>query len=49
MVEATCITRSENNILYQFSVSAGDRLLLDGRAVVVLDADEIKPTSGEAP
>ena len=48
-VEATCITRSENNILYQFSVSAAGRLLLDGRAAVVLNADALTPTSGEAP
>ena len=48
-VEATCITRSENNILYQFSVSAAGRLLLDGRAAVVLDAEALKPVSGEAP
>lgn len=47
-VEATCITRSENNILYQFSVSAAGRLLLDGRAAVVVDADALTPT-GEAP
>ncbi len=40
-VEATCITRSENNILYQFSVSAAGRLLLDGRAAVVLDAEAL--------
>ena len=45
-VEATCITRSENNILYQFSVSAAGQLLLDGRAAVVINADLI--TSGEA-
>jgi predicted hotdog family 3-hydroxylacyl-ACP dehydratase len=47
-VEATCITRSENNILYQFSVSAAGHLLLDGRAAVVLNADALPPTSGEA-
>ena len=40
LVEATCISRSENNILYQFSVSAAGRLLLDGRAAVVLDVEE---------
>ncbi|MDP1682547.1 MAG: 3-hydroxylacyl-ACP dehydratase [Burkholderiales bacterium] len=40
-VEATCITRSENNILYQFSVSAAGRLLLDGRATVVLNAEAL--------
>ncbi len=43
LVEATCITRSENNILYQFSVSAAGRLLLDGRAAVVLNADALTP------
>ena len=48
-VEATCITRSENNILYRFSVSAAGRLLLDGRATVVLDADALTPTAGVAP
>ena len=45
-VEATCITRSENNILYQFSVSAAGQLLIDGRAAVVINADLI--TSGDA-
>jgi len=48
-VEATCITRSENTVLYQFSVSAAGRLLLDGRATVVLNADAITSTAGEAP
>ena len=48
-VEATCITRSENNILYQFSISAAGRLLLEGRAAVVLNADAVIPISGEAP
>ena len=49
LVEATCITRSENNVLYQFSVSAAGRLLLDGRAAVVLDAGALTPAAGEAP
>jgi len=49
LVEATCITRSENTILYQFSVSAAGRLLLDGRAAVVLNADALTPAAGEAP
>jgi predicted hotdog family 3-hydroxylacyl-ACP dehydratase len=40
-VIATRITGSENNILYQFSVSAAGQLLLEGRAAVVLDADSI--------
>ena len=48
LVEATCITRSENNILYQFSISAASRLLLDGRATVVLNAEALTSTSGDA-
>ena len=43
-VEADCITRSENNILYQFNIRAAGILLLDGRATVVVNADLI--TSG---
>lgn len=49
LVEATCITRGEDHILYQFSLSAASRLLLDGRAAVVLDADALTPASGGAP
>ena len=49
LVEATCITRSENTILYQFSVSAAGRPLLDGRAAVVLNAGTLAPPSGDAP
>jgi predicted hotdog family 3-hydroxylacyl-ACP dehydratase len=49
LVEATCITHSENNILYQFSVSAARRLLLEGRAAVVLNADALASTAGVAP
>jgi predicted hotdog family 3-hydroxylacyl-ACP dehydratase len=37
-VIARCITFSENNLLYQFEVLAEGRLLLEGRAAVVLDA-----------
>lgn len=50
-VEATCISHNENHVLYRFSLSAAGRLLLDGRAAVVLDASELRsaPTSGEAP
>lgn len=40
-VDATCITRSANNILYQFNVRAADRTLLTGRAAVVVNADLI--------
>lgn len=32
------LSGDENNVLYQFSVSAAERLLLSGRASVVLDA-----------
>ena len=49
LVEASCITRSENNILYQFSVSAAGRPLLDGRAAVVLDDDVLTSIPGDAP
>ena len=49
LVEATCITRSDSNILYRFSISAAGRLLLDGRAAVVLNADALIPISGDAP
>jgi predicted hotdog family 3-hydroxylacyl-ACP dehydratase len=40
-VDAACISRDKNNILYQFSVSAAGQLLLEGRAAVVLDADSL--------
>lgn len=46
-IAADCITRSENNILYQFSVSAAGKILLEGRAAVVVNADLLgtgKPT-----
>jgi predicted hotdog family 3-hydroxylacyl-ACP dehydratase len=48
-VAATCITRNENTMLYQFSVSAEGRLLLEGRATIVLDADAHTFTSGATP
>lgn len=38
LIEASCITASTNNILYEFSVSTAGHLLLAGRAAVVLDA-----------
>ena len=37
-VEATCVTRDENHMLYQFRVSAAERVLLEGRAAIVLNA-----------
>lgn len=47
LVEARCVTRSENNVLYQFSISAAGRRLLEGRAAVVLNADLLKSTGGD--
>lgn len=38
MIEASCVTASANNILYEFSIEAGGQVLLAGRAAVVLDA-----------
>lgn len=38
LVHATCIMANENNMLYAFTVSADGKVLLDGRAAVVLDA-----------
>ncbi len=37
-IEASCLTASANNILYEFNVSAAGHLLLAGRAAVVLNA-----------
>ena len=48
LVEAICITHSASNILYQFSVSAAGRVLLEGRAAVVLNADTLNPSLGNA-
>ncbi|GBG15778.1 3-hydroxylacyl-ACP dehydratase [Novimethylophilus kurashikiensis] len=42
-VEAECVMRNENNILYQFNISAGGRLLLAGRAAVVTNAEGLIP------
>lgn len=38
-VEAGCIMSGENNILYEFRISAGGRMLLEGRAAVVTNAE----------
>lgn len=42
-VRAERVTGDANNILYQFTVAAGDQLLLSGRAAVVLDAGALPP------
>jgi predicted hotdog family 3-hydroxylacyl-ACP dehydratase len=46
LISARCIMASESNMLYQFSITAGDRLLLEGRAAVVLNADALAINSG---
>lgn len=38
-IVATCIHSSADNILYQFTVHAAGQLLLDGRAAVILNAE----------
>ncbi|MES2637667.1 MAG: 3-hydroxylacyl-ACP dehydratase [Pseudomonadota bacterium] len=45
VINAVCMMASESNMLYQFTLSANDKILLEGRATVVLDADSllIKP------
>ena len=50
-IEAVCINSSGDHILYQFSIHTGGRLLLDGRAAVVVNADSITPaiSSGDTP
>ena len=46
-VTATCIMRSANTILYGFSVNAAGKVLLIGRATVVIDAGTLSATTGE--
>lgn len=41
-VEVERLSGDDNTILYGFSVAAGNRLLLSGRATVVLDADKLE-------
>ena len=41
IIDATSVTRSANNILYQFSLRAAGQILLTGRAAVVVNADLI--------
>jgi predicted hotdog family 3-hydroxylacyl-ACP dehydratase len=37
-ITATCLTRGENNLLYEFTVAAAGKPLLEGRAAVMLNA-----------
>jgi len=41
-VEAERLSGDDNTILYGFNVAAGERLLLSGRAIVVLDAAKLE-------
>jgi len=47
-VEAECVMSSENNILYQFRISVGSRLLLQGRAAVVTNAEALVPGASQS-
>lgn len=40
-IAAVCSMRNNNNILYEFSVSAAGKTLVQGRAAVVLDIDAL--------
>ena len=40
-IVAQCLSNSDNNILYQFSLHSGGLLLIEGRAAVVLNADRV--------
>ena len=39
-IEALCIHGSGGNVMYQFAVHADGKILLEGRAAVMLDADK---------
>ena len=45
-ITAICIMANENNMLYQFTVCANNKVLLEGRAAVVLNADSLLIDSG---
>ena len=42
LIHATCVMANENNMLYEFRISAEEKILLEGRAAVVLDADALR-------
>lgn len=48
LITASCIMASESNMLYEFSVSGDDKLLLEGRAAVVLNADSLANKLGNS-
>ena len=41
LIKATCVMANENNMLYEFTVSTIDQVLLEGRAAVVLNAEQL--------
>ena len=41
LISASCIMVNESNMLYQFSIHAHDKLLLEGRAAVVFNAEAL--------
>ena len=41
VITANCMMANESNMLYQFTVCANDKVLLEGRAAVVLNADSL--------
>jgi predicted hotdog family 3-hydroxylacyl-ACP dehydratase len=43
LVEAERMSGNDNHILYRFALRCGDRLLLSGRATVMLDASGVTP------
>jgi predicted hotdog family 3-hydroxylacyl-ACP dehydratase len=46
LIRASLIMSSESNLLYQFSVVAAGRMLLEGRAAIVTNADALLPKQG---
>ncbi|HEC59125.1 hypothetical protein LCGC14_0849100 [marine sediment metagenome] len=44
-IEASCLARNDNDVLYQFKITAQGQLLLDGRAAVVLDVEALSSTT----
>lgn len=43
LVEAACLSSDGNHVIYGFSVRDGERILLEGRAAVILDAQAGPP------
>lgn len=46
LITATCIVAGESNMLYQFTVSANNQLLIEGRAAILLNADGLAISAG---